>query len=122
MLVYRVENQEGIGPYCCEYGENIDEPTKQWIEKYIERLGNKHAPWRSKYHQTVNSVVGFERGMVCGFDSKAKLRQWFHGFRYGLRKNGFVCNVYDVEKAPTDGRQVCFDKAQARLVRTIKIP
>ena len=122
MLVYRVENQDGIGPYRCRYVENIDEKTLQWIYKYDEILADKHTPWRSTYHQTISSVMGFECGMVCGFDSKEKLKKWFHGFRYGLRKNGFVCNVYEVAKAPTDGRQVCFDKKKARLVRTIKIP
>ena len=122
MLVYRVENQAGIGPYTCMWADNIDKSTQQWIKKYHYKLNDAHAPFNSSYHQTVNVIVGFKYDMVCGFASKDKLRKWFHGFRYGLRKNGFVCNVYEVAKAPTDGRQVCFDKKKARLVRTIKIP
>ncbi len=96
MIVYRVENKAGCGPYFTRgswYG-------RKWIadsHKFTE-----HTP--SAYLD----VDGFERGMLCGFTSLEDLYTWFDGWLDLLIFSGFKVVEYDVVGVLEGEKQVCF--------------
>jgi hypothetical protein len=76
MIVYRVENKNGVGPY---YG------TDNWCE------------WQTRWHDSPSHPPPFLDGIdvyakkdLCGFASFKKLRDWFESEELvELRKLGF---------------------------------
>jgi hypothetical protein len=83
MLVYRVEDTNGTGPYQSRL-------------PVANKMSQEHGG--SRTHKTpygdriLNGISPFE---YCGFDSLANLKKWFAGFLRELHGAGFVVTVWD---------------------------
>lgn len=94
MIVYRVENKAGLGPYCSDwFGQN-------WICNSHDFAD--HTP------NAINDVLGFEDGMLCGFNHLKDLETWFRGWLDLLIFAGFRVVEYNVIGIIEGDCQICF--------------
>ena len=96
MIVYRVENKEGCGPYY------IDDSWfgRAWI--CDAHNFKDHTP------NVQSDIIGFEDGMLCGFTSLENLEIWFSGWLDLLIFVGFRVVKYDVIGYLGGEKQICF--------------
>ena len=106
--VYRVENEEGVGPYAgnaCEdmrYYHNSVACYRSHPSPFNDGLGS---PWEK------NECL-WNRDMVFGFPSLARLYTWFDGFITDLHNAGYHIAVYQCRKGryAMSKKQVVFYK------------
>lgn len=113
MLVYRIENDIGRGPYRKEHnGDGKDcnvnlEKISTWESK------NHPIPWDDGIRMNTDTDV-------CGFQSLNQLLSWFHIDNYveKLEKDNFFISIYKVKKkfVKIGRKQVCFARNRAWLV------
>lgn len=110
MLVYRVENASGEGPYngafCRKEGMSY------------RHSDNRHP---GPYHYK-SLLSGISKSEYCGFNSIDNARKWFAGFIRSLDAEGFHLSVYESSSARV-GRfgQTLFVKSEARFVRRMTL-
>ncbi len=105
-LVYRVEDEYGVGPY----------------DGYIYRTGLEFL----REHSTQNGHpaskfirCNYSRDYYCGFKSITQLKKWFNqNERSALHSHGLKLSVYKVSetKYKKDKKQVVFLRSRAKLV------
>lgn len=103
MIVYRIENDNGVGPYCSA--------------RVMLTMLRQHNADR------VNHPVGYVDGIdwsddgVYGFDNIQKLRDWFRGFVAPLMREGYSIVKYDVPdhhvRMSQSKLQLTFDRSEA---------
>ncbi len=107
MRVYRVENNEGNGPY--------DPDTKLGY-----RICRSHGHLR-ELRPTLPESGLFLPGkhQFCGCESLKQLKSWFKGWWKQLRKAGFSISVYEVPEEFVDigSEQLLFIKSKAILIK-----
>ena len=117
MRVYRVQGQDGNGPYNTTC---VDHTNDQMVDVH-SRFLNAH---NSDYHNHPSAMVDsglanvrWSLGMddLFGFDSMTKLYAWFGGWVKPLLAMGFEIKVYEVpENAVTVSKfQAVFDRSKA---------
>lgn len=119
MLVYRVEYEDGIGPYQSRNRprEIIREIAKYLHEAYYDHDNHQCIIWED--------VRGFESKHVCGFVS---LSQFFYWFTKEMREFLYIgeaklATYHVYEDNIIFGRfQIAFDKSKAKLIGTKPIP
>lgn len=106
MLVYRVENIVGCGPYTSISIKKTKDLTKKLCEKHN---GSPQHPcsW--------SDIPGFfekveSKDYRHGFLSIGQLKTWFRGFEQDLKDNGFFISTYEVpsESVFIGSRQVVY--------------
>ena len=115
MLVYRVENNQGIGPYKVYPKPNS-----------IMELCEAHNSSRAHPAPGADPGLGvfMQKDYFCGFASEAVLKKWFHGWRKHLRTAGFHMAVYQARKVLVSKYtgQVIFKKGLAKKTKTLPVP
>jgi hypothetical protein len=107
MLVYRVENSEGGGPYTFYSFDKADKAVVA-VSNALKEAHNESHHHPPPHSDGISFVRHYER---CGFVSIEDLVQWFDGWLQKLHDVGFRMAIYDV---PTDRvrageKQVVFD-------------
>lgn len=105
MIVYRVENENGRGPYSTSHDFRHD-------------LIDAHN--YSRRHPTPNfPSLDAETIWLCGFASQESLNEWFNGWLEKLTSVGFRVVRYDVpdEFVKNSDIQLIFQKDKAELVK-----
>jgi hypothetical protein len=108
MLVYRVENADGEGPYA---GFKTTDLSRHY------NTDTHPGP----YYDNIPSVHSYHR---FGFSSAEKFVSWFNeDERASLAGDGYRMSIYDVDPAHViHGRkQVVFEAAEATLFETLDL-
>ena len=109
-LVYRVEDQNHIGPYRNAYYE-----TLLSCRRVIRRHTNNHHPTPIEDRYIDRFIEDCER---CGFKDLQQFRNWFNlRDRRLLHSLGFILAVYEVRKITRGEYQVIFDKRGAHKIQ-----
>ena len=140
MLVYRIENDEGDGMYCCadidlsftEVMANYPDPDpdrrimqSEFYELYGIEYGDVHilpeADFPGFWEKNGTQFWDY----YFGFPSTDALKLWIYReeWRKALHDNGFFIAVYDDvhEKVSESGRQVIFKKHQSQFLRKFSL-
>lgn len=106
MMVYRVE-LNGTGPYRGKYTRK----NKFFKKMFLHHNNDDNHPglWKD-FRKALNSKE--DRRFVFGFKSIEQLKEWFYGYRTGLRKYGFKVCVYKTKnyKYGKSKKQLIFKK------------
>jgi len=127
MQVYRVEDEDGGGPYN---GENAPTAfTGDWIKlingninKDGNDLVNQPSPYRD-IPEWAEPFTGHKRYRF-GFRTIEQLHSWFHdGARQELDRRGFKWAKYEVpdQWVHVGGHQVAFDARRAKLIERLPL-
>ena len=114
MLVYRVENDNGRGPYV---GNN-----RHWTQR--EHSFSKHHVGINEEFRNleIEEIASRER---CGFDSLKSLYRWFNNRqeRFNLKREGFKVVTYEVGASHVRKakKQLAFDINMAYNINTEEI-
>lgn len=119
MLVYRIENGLGEGPYCSN-------------SKISLKLSNYHIGLDRAPSPESDGIKGFnpfngpviDTDYIFGFESIESLKSWFiKPERYGLAGEGYVCTLYEVdEKNVIFGKkQLVYNKTCASVIKYIDL-
>ena len=105
MKVYRVERQDGLGPYRPDVPDEVTDTLYNW------RRGDNHPT-------PDDGGLVMRKTDLYGFTSKRALHTWFAGAKRVLRKHGFLLATYSVpaEHVRRGDRQVAFPKKHATLI------
>jgi len=111
MLVFRIENSKGLGPY------------NQWINKKIPQviidLLDSHC--LSYTHPDISWEVSMSKEYVCGFRSLRQLCRWFTKQELLiLMNNGFNVCVYETFNVKLGKTQIAFIKGKKINLETWK--
>lgn len=111
MIIYRIQNKEGSGPYSS-WG---------WKQRDHTRYNNRPAiDWENE-NEMKNCLdlglrinQGFTKGFIFGFSSKKKLAKWFFKDERALLKTKgyevYRIEVKDSKEVIKAERQLMFDK------------
>lgn len=120
MLVYRVELEDGLGPYISD--RNLPEDRMREVRRVCRLLG-RHS--LSRQHPIVHfDVFGtVTDDHYCGFLSVAELKTWFRGFIATFRRAKYFLATYEVEEefVLIGSKQVAFVKDEAALLSKKRI-
>lgn len=118
MLVFRLEHENGIGPYRCLGSERFTQ-KEDWDEllELSNELHLQHGFSDKHPAPSYFDVVG----KSCGCKSFDLLCEWFGDFLDKFAKFGYHIAVYDAILAKSTAEQIVFDKKYAKLVETISI-
>jgi hypothetical protein len=108
MLVYRVEDDKGCGPYR---GDN-----------HVDGMGEKHSD--SDHPAPGDDGLPFLPAdtMHCGFASLDQFKAWFDQHdRWDLGVNGFRLCVFESDLVDHGDKQVMFHRERARLVEVLHV-
>jgi hypothetical protein len=117
MLVFRIEDTNGIGPYHSQYCHNV------LSLGFIKNL-NKKVPTADFSKENLSSVNGQASKFYYAFQSKDDLLKWFHPqeccYNTFEEWNFRVC-VYKVNKKDViiGGTQVAFRRKNKKPIRKI---
>lgn len=119
MLVYRIEHPHNQrGPY---YNTYMDDECGD--SSFLEEMAFCHSFSHRNTHPIMKKETGDSNTGRNGFESIDKLKQWFHGYRKGLRQHSFVMAVYQVKRLlDKDEFQVLFSVGRAKKIRVSRIP
>jgi hypothetical protein len=111
MYVFRVETENGEGPYTSDKYRAIARP-----------LGMKHTGCKlrpSPYTEDFSNFYNYH----FGFSSIKLFREWFGDSWAELKKMGCRLKAYriDAEHVMCGSKQVCFRKERATLIREFVI-
>lgn len=112
MLVYRVENVRGTGPY---------RRTRK-NKKLADRLSRCHTGCLN--HPVAMMLLFLPNDYFCGFDSKIKLQNWFIDFLEELHENKFKLAIYDCpddEVFVHDEFQILFNRSKAKRISRVSL-
>lgn len=118
MMIYRIEDDKGIGVYRSEISPNfvltyeIGKPTP-WEDTELLKSANIRVDDR---YDTISDYS-------FGFSSKEQMKSWFGVLCIKkLIDCGFNVNLYmvDDKKSHSSKHQAMFNKNNAQLVRTLK--
>lgn len=108
MIVYRIENKEGKGPYQDQsYGP---------LSKLCWSHNNSNYP---DLCQDFYGLVSFDYNFdfVFGFQSRQLYKSWFGGFITLMRSHGFKLSKYEIDPEKIivgkSGKQIIFRKSDA---------
>jgi hypothetical protein len=108
MLLYRIEDKDGIGPYRT----NI-----RSARRFSEEISDVHTGCRK--HPVMYPKDTFEIGR-CAMGSLPLLHEWFRGFLGKLKYHKFKVAIYRVSKHSDrhtgDNRQYTFDASPSASV------
>lgn len=119
MVVYRVENEEGVGPY-----------HSSWY--YHSEIGYLHSNSKHPSIQTDKIIEGKigrlsydeYKKYFCGFKSLLQYKEWFSlRLRKLLKKHNFKLNIYKIDKRNViqSDKQIVFKLSKAKFVKTIDL-
>lgn len=108
MIVYRVENSDGVGPYYCNSGEWCDGPHTQDTGRPMpyEDIPNSNHDCKNRF----------------GFESMDKLMQWFSTSEMNkLYERGFRIVTFEVSREHTliGAKQLIFIRQYATQVSDV---
>jgi hypothetical protein len=111
-FIYRVENDDGNGPY-----RNINEDVFPSSVYYGRHANLRHpTPYRDSL------LKRLDRDECCGFISVEQFRKWFNKEdRKRLVKHNFHITLYRANSYRLGEYQAVFKKSSSDLVKTISI-
>ena len=95
MLIYRVEDESGVGPYRMTAMRTAQQKALASLLGSAHNLSETH-PLPSKDGM---EQVWFQRHILYGFTSIEAAREWFAGFETDLAETGYSLNVMNVPDA-----------------------
>lgn len=122
MIVYRVEDEHGNGPYVARV-RGYNGPRTRAAERLGRLLRDQHG-WGDHDHPSPAedgiAVPEHRDTYVCGFASLDQATQWFAGWGERLYTGGYDLMAYDVpdEHVRVGDRQVMFDTHHAVVPET----
>ena len=109
MLIYRIENKRGQGPYCSKHK---DQALRNW-------LCSRHFDAEKHPAPDDDGIDDWTRSHKCGFSSLKKLKAWFNTEELNvLYEAKFDIVKYEVDKKDVlvGKKQVMFNRRKARRV------
>ena len=109
MLIYRIENKRGQGPYCSKHK---DQYLRCW-------LCDRHSDIEKHPSPDEDGIYEWKRVHKCGFSSLRKLKAWFNKEELkALYEAKFDIVRYEVDKKDVlvGQKQVMFNRRKARRV------
>lgn len=107
VLVYRLENKQGIGPYQSQHKyhrhlnrQSIDTGHPGWMDDNII----------TQIWTTSKVIFRGEREYRAGFTTLDQLQGWFAGHLNQLLKAGFIIKLYCIE-----GKDVIYSKSGKQI-------
>lgn len=115
MLIYRIENSYGEGPYRGKHHAH-----KLVFDYYSDMYGAADHPTPDEDFPGSDVYEAMENGAMCAFSSKDALWEWFLGCEYALRDAGFRVVTYQVPGVvlSSPSGQVMFFKEEATEIGT----
>lgn len=115
MLIYRVENQDGRGPFHKVY-EIMDEESHIVYDGYLDQMFGDY----SRHPPPTDEMVS--RG-VFGCSTLESLAEWFDhsDVRKMLTAVGFSISIYKVKNVMHGINQVSFAKKNAKLINILPL-
>lgn len=112
-LVYRVELDNGRGPYISEWADG------ETVETLREELCKAHGTDEEHPGPRRDGLTPY--GRIFGFSNRKQLREWFAGWSDDLAEAGFRVNVYRIHKDAVQhgNRQCVFYGASATLIKSL---
>jgi hypothetical protein len=114
MLVYRIQNELGRGPYSFSWGEYVSEGIRH--PGPLEDSGMADE-WRQKIFQSEGKV-----DYHFGFTSETQLRTWFYRDKWlhAMKEHGLKLTVWEVPFTDVivGHTQLAFIRERAMLVET----
>jgi hypothetical protein len=110
MLVYRIENSAGFGPYRQNIEENPNPHNVNMSD--FDSLGS------SRPIPFCDGIGKYNEKDYFGFDSLDSLIAWFDNLLPSLEDYGYCVSIYEIDPTFVKfGRhQVAFERARATLV------
>jgi len=110
MLVYRVEDSDGRGPYNS-YMAHVPGLLMAHNQEGPKTRPNTYADPKLRHIMQDHEF--------CGFTSLTDMGQWFEGFGEALEDNDFTITEYEIDPSLVlhGSGQVVFEKYQAKKVR-----
>jgi hypothetical protein len=108
MMIYRVENSVGAGPYSCEW----DEEYASVINVSMNSVGFESHPVPSD-----DGIYDLSKDEFFGFVSIEQLSAWFPGLVQNLNKlSNWRISTYEVDQryVKEGESQVAFNRSMAR--------
>jgi hypothetical protein len=115
MLIMRLEDEDGYGPWKNEAIYTVDLPTGRGEEAV-------HDMYNNDFYPTAWSRTEFNNDFFCGVRSVFQLQYWFSDTVLSqFAKLGIKLNLYEVPENHVQviDYQVVFPKKAASLVRSI---
>jgi hypothetical protein len=104
MIVFRIENEDGVGPYQKHSGKIL-------FERMCEEHSDKNHP---NYRDDFDN---YYYPFVFGFHSRQLYKTWFGGFITLMRTHGFKLSKYEIDPLKIiigkSGKQIIFRKSDA---------
>lgn len=110
MLVYRVENENGTGPYLS-------------FHPLLDQMRNEHAMQGDDPRPTPDwdGIDDIDADEYSAVQSPEAADEWFWGHGKVLDEAGFELTVWDAQDVRCGGKQVVFRKDTARMVASYPI-
>lgn len=119
MRVYRVEHEQGQGPYNGHFDyedSEADELTFVISSAHTHESGHPSERYYLIWEPDGNgTLLGNSKDYVSGFISFEQFRVWFRGFRNKLTNTGFKLSVYEVPDkfVQFSDKQAVFNRKEA---------
>lgn len=118
MLVYRVEDTEGIGPYQSEHCTECMEVSMFFLEKHVRPVSTVR--WDPE--DLWPAPKDIDEDEFCGFETPLQFFDWFDSEdRAELNKGCFRLVIYEVDEVKHYPRQVTFKIEEAYPLNDISI-
>lgn len=120
MRVYRIQDDDGFGPYC-PYDRGV--PVSQRRVRIAKYLDLKHVGPLYRHDVELSDKESEAHCYFFGFRTLDALKEWFRGDLQLLYENGFKCYVYDVKKRYTrrGKHQLAFNIRQSRVEKILSL-
>lgn len=118
MLIYRVEDKNGTGPYASNNAEWVESIERhEMVYEAHNYLSPNHPGPLSESWFSIPQYTMPEREYIYGFDSESALKFWFNGFLEPMFEHGFFIKTYDVppQDVIVGRRQVAFKKPKQEI-------
>lgn len=122
MIVYRIENERGIGPYRCQIeDDDIIDDLSELMFRHRD-MSTHPSRLRDFSHKQLSNMDGEP---FFGFDSMESLLKWFTPSDLELIPDSFSIvaysvSLYDVQHG-WSGKQLIFVKAKSEKIEAISI-
>lgn len=110
MIIYRVENKEGFGPYTTGSSWSLIDEYEHDLDEYLINHPGGYAEFTFMLSWEELQKYSF------GFESFSSLKKWFKKDFLTLKKRDFCISTYETEDFFAGKTQAIFNKENSKLV------
>lgn len=113
MLVYRIQDKDGYGPFSNGFYATTS--------KFKKHNDDQIHP--TPFEEGLLDKDNIDKDYHCGFSSKNRLNKWFTGIQKELTAGGFVIAVYQVDQqhVKRGETQLVFRKSKSKFIKAERI-